>query len=532
MSNLENGKEHEKDLLHSEKDAVRENRDVEEKNESQITFCDKPKEIGYGCRHQQAALLFVCLMVAYSMRTCMGVALVAMVHSRHDSNTDVTNSTIDIQDNNQTEIGSVGLLNGILFTEPYPTFRWNKTTQDYMLAAFSWGYMILQIPAGQIAHRYGTRYLLTGALVINGVVSFCTPWAAFYGSWVFVVILRMIQGLSQSCFIPGMHTAFGKWAPLEERGRLSAFAYGGQALGTVLGLPITGFIAASPLGWPGIFRFYGFLSLSVGAVLWFFGADSPAEHPRISVAERRYIEEALGQTGSKGKHLKVPWKKLFRCKALYAIVVAHIGQTWGQLTLYTEVPAFMDKVMRVNIKANGLLTALPFLVMWFTNFFFSWFTDMLIVKKWLSVTNTRKLAHSLGCIPAAIGLISLAYVKKDIVVVETILVLTCAFKIAAHLGWHVNHIDLAPNFAGTMMSMSNAVSNLVGSLAPVVAGFLLAEDVTSEFLWRKVFLVAAGFYIITDLVYVAIGSAELQEWNTPKEDTKANIANDEQKPML
>lgn len=44
---------------------------------------------------------------------------------------------------------------------------------------------------------------------------------------------------------------------------------------------------------------------------------------------------------------------------------------------------------------NGLLTALPFLVMWFSNFFFSWFTDWLILKN-ISVTNTRKIANSLG----------------------------------------------------------------------------------------------------------------------------------------
>lgn len=330
-----------------------------------------------------------------------------------------------------------------------------------------------------------------------------------------------------------MHTAFGKWVPLEERGRLSAFAYGGQPLGIVLGLPITGYIAASPLGWPGIFRFYGLLSLSMGAILWFLGADSPDQHSKISVAEKRYIEESLGGTSTTGKnHLNVPWKEMLRCKALYAIVVAHIGQSWGQLSLYTEVPAFMDKVLKVNIKANGLLTALPFFVMWLANFFFCWFADMLIVKKLLSVTNTRKLANTLGSIIPAFGLILLAYVEKDIVIVETILVITCVFKTAFHVGCYVNHLDLAPNFAGPMMSISNFVANICSSLAPVVAGFILVADVTSELLWRKVFLVAAGLYLVTDLVYVVIGSAELQDWNNPEQCKNKNIENGEQTPML
>lgn len=35
---------------------------------------------------------------------------------------------------------------------------------------------------------------------------------------------------------------------------------------------------------------------------------------------------------------------------MIAIVVAHIGYSWGLLTLFYEVPAYMDKVMGVNIK--------------------------------------------------------------------------------------------------------------------------------------------------------------------------------------
>ena len=59
--------------------------------------------------------------------------------------------------------------------------------------------------------------------------------------------------------------------------------------------------------------------------------------------------------------MSVPWKKIFRHPGMYAIIIAHIGQTWGQVTLYSEVPAFMDKIMGVNIKAvNMVLMMTPF----------------------------------------------------------------------------------------------------------------------------------------------------------------------------
>lgn len=50
------------------------------------------------------------------------------------------------------------------------------------------------------------------------------------------------------------------------------------------------------------------------------------------------------------KKMPVPWAKIFRSRAVYAMVFAHYGQAYGQITLFTEVPAFMAKVMNVDIK--------------------------------------------------------------------------------------------------------------------------------------------------------------------------------------
>uniref|UniRef100_A0A2A4JKI4 Major facilitator superfamily (MFS) profile domain-containing protein n=1 Tax=Heliothis virescens TaxID=7102 RepID=A0A2A4JKI4_HELVI len=481
------------------------------------------KVSSWGYRHQQCFILFCTLTIAYSMRSCMGVSLVAMTkYGDPETNVTAFNST-EPDDQFKPE----GILNALMLIPPYPTFNWNKKTQDAVIASFFWGYMLLQIPGGQLAHRFGARYLLTGAMTINCVVSILLPLAAYYGGWICTAMCRVLQGLSQACIVPGLHTSLGKWAPLQERGRMAAFVYGGQALGTVFGLPMTGFISSSSLGWPGIFRFYGILSGIIAILLFWLAADTPAKHPKISEGERKYVEDELG-TGDEAKKMPVPWSKIFRHKGVYAIIIAHFGQTWGQLTLYSEVPAYLDKIMGVNIKANGLLTALPFLVMWFTNFFFSWMTDMLIVKNILSPTNTRKFANSLGNIPAAIGLIALAFAPKNIYVVESILVFTCAFKISAHLGFQINHIDISPNFAGTMISISNFMSNIGSSIAPLIIGCILT-DVNDVYLWRQVFFMAAGLYFVTNLIYVIFGTAEKANWNDPPPEDNVD---EEGQPMM
>ncbi|XP_052741568.1 putative inorganic phosphate cotransporter [Bicyclus anynana] len=512
-----------------------------------IEESDDFKVSGWGHRHQQCLILFFCLLTALSMRSCMGVALVDMVNNTtipladtvaslnnthvgllHNENRSALNDSLSGE--NKTRSYVEAGLHALLFIPPYPKFQWTKKIQDVVTSSFFWGYMLLQIPGGQLAHRFGARYLLTGALLINAVMCFSVPWAAYYGGWIFLAIVRMVQGLTQACLLPGVHTILAKWAPLEERGRLAGWAYGGSVLGAVLGLTITGFIAASPLGWPGIFRFYGIVSAVVGSVMWIFGADTPAQHKRISAAEKRYIEERIGV--SKGKKRSIPWSKIIQSRGVWAIVAAHVGSAWGQLTFYTEVPAFMDKVMGVNIKANGVLTALPYLLMWFANFFYTWFSDMLIVKKILNVARTRKLANSFGSFLPAVGLVVLAYVPKNIYVVEAVLIVLCVCKVASNVGFHINHIDISTNFSGTLIGISNFAANAFGSLAPIVAGFILT-DVTSEYLWRQVFFVSAAMYTVTNLVYVALGEGEKADWdNLPDDENETKDDDKEIEPMI
>lgn len=41
------------------------------------------------------------------------------------------------------------------------------------------------------------------------------------------------------------------------------------------------------------------------------------------------------------------------------------------------------------------------------------------------------------------------------------------------------HIDMAPNFAGTMMGITNCFANIVSIIAPLVAGLILQDEVSN-----------------------------------------------------
>lgn len=226
-----------------------------------------------------------------------------------------------------------------------------------MLSSFFWGYIISQVPAGILAEKYGAKILLLISLSVCAVLTIITPIAAGWG-WEYLCAARIIQGLAQGLIYPSVHTMLARWVHPSERGFLSTFTYSGTQLGTVAMLAASGVIAASTMGWPGIFYISGGLS-AIWAICWsFLGCDSPSVSRSISKLEKDFIESNKSVSTSEQKKV-TPWKQIFMSKAFWAILVAHSAQNWGFWTLLTEIPSYMKDVLEYDIKAVIIVIAIP-----------------------------------------------------------------------------------------------------------------------------------------------------------------------------
>lgn len=67
----------------------------------------------------------------------------------------------------------------------------------------------------------------------------------------------------------------------------------GGHFGTILALPLVGYLSSSDIGWPSAFYLFGSLGILWIVIWYFFGASSPAKHKSISSGEKKYIEKAL-----------------------------------------------------------------------------------------------------------------------------------------------------------------------------------------------------------------------------------------------
>ncbi|XP_050675828.1 putative inorganic phosphate cotransporter isoform X1 [Leptidea sinapis] len=447
----------------------------------------RPK--GLGVRHAQTFLLFLGMLLAFCMRVNMSMAIVDMTDDRNET-----------------------------------YFDWSYSVQSMILSSFFWGYIILQIPGGELARRVGGKILLTTSVSVNSILSLLMPFLARTGGWPLVILCRTLQGLTQAFVYPCMHQLVSQWIPLEEKGLLTTIIYAGAQLGVAVQLLASGFLAQA-WGWQAIFYTNGALGMIWTVVYVILGAASPEESKIISDHELKYITTSLGRLGPP-KKLKTPWINMLTCLPFWAAVVAHCGQNWGFFTLMTEMPTYMARVLGVNLTKNGVLSSLPYLAMYCLSFPMGIMTDIIIRKQWLSVANTRKLTNTIGLWGPALALIGLSYIPEGNMILAVImLTITVGINAGHYTGFMLISIDLAPNFSANLMGIENFVANIISIIAPLVCGFII-QDETDPSEWRKVFFLASAMYFFTNLFFIIFATSDRQSWNEPED--KADVENDQQ----
>ncbi|XP_055916061.1 putative inorganic phosphate cotransporter [Eupeodes corollae] len=428
--------------------------------------------------------------------------------------------TIDY--NLQTFQGKVINFDGSSFMCVY---LWDEKTKSIVLSSFFWGYVVTQIPSGQLAQKYGGQRILFWGISICSILSVLTPFCAKIGGWPFVCALRLVQGLCQGSVFPCTHNLISKWAPIKERGKLGTISYSGSQLGTALMLCVSGEIASSFMGWPGIFYMSGGAGCVWGLLWYFFASNSPSESRFISEEERLYIEmlpvpsaESPKDTNEEEtkRKLPTPWLHILTSVPFYCCMLAHATNTWGYYTLLTQIPTYLKSILGMDIKKNALLSSLPYWVMLMLSYFFLFISEVLRRTQCMSLSVSRKFFNTVGHWIPMLGLIAMGYMtKENETLAIALLMMIVGMNAACYLGFHLNHIDLSSNFAGTLMGMTNCAANLMSIMAPLAVGFIVTDEKNPE-QWKIIFFITAGFFFIGNLMFISFGKFETQYWNDPK----------------
>ena len=362
-------------------------------------------------------------------------------------------------------------------------FGLNHVQLGYVLSAFSWAYVIGQIPGGMLLDRLGTKTVYGATIVLwsiatllVGVIGKVTADLSVALGLLFA--LRFALGLIEAPSFPANSRVTVMWFPTQERGLATSLFASASYFAVAIFSPLAGWLTAK-YGWPAPFYALGLIGIACAGV-WAVVMHEPRKHPRISQAELDRLvaggamididsaHERLSRPVPSGKTLRL----LLGNRMLWC---SYIGQYCAIALSYffiTWFPIYLVQARGMNIMEAGFATMLPAVAGFLGGIAGGAISDFLIRHGW-SVTWARKTPYIVGM---AVGgcIVFSAFTESNAVIV---LLMTLAFfgkGAAAGAGTWAIASDTAPREAvGLAGAIFNCIGNIGGIVTPIVFGYIV-----------------------------------------------------------
>jgi ACS family sodium-dependent inorganic phosphate cotransporter len=165
--------------------------------------------------------------------------------------------------------------------------------------------------------------------------------------------------------------------------------------------------------------------------------------------------------------------------------------------------------MNFDIKQLGIVSAFPYLAMALMLSLGGYWADSLQNKGVLTTTQVRKYFNCGAYVLKAIFMVVGAYFLTPAITI-TCIIIAVGLGGFAWCGFSVNLLDIAPQFAGVLMGITNTFGTMAGIISPQVTGLIVQNQDGAE--WQIVFYIASVIYIIGAIVYWIWASGEVQPW--------------------
>jgi len=390
-------------------------------------------------------------------------------------------------------------------------FLWTSQEQGVILGSYFIGYFVTQVPGGRMAELYSGKWVFFAAVLMNVLGTLLSPVLAY---WDFkaLVVARIFEGFGGGFTFPAMNVLVAAWSPPQERSTIASICFSGASLGTVLSM-LSGGVIMKLCGWEWVFYIQGGLAL-IWCVLWaFLVFDTPDKHKFVSSAEKDFIAASKPkQASSNSAKPPVPWLKLATSVPFLTLAVSHLCNNFGWYMLLVELPMFARQGLKVNMSVITIMSSVPFFANWIFSVAFSKTIDTLREKGKISTVVARKISVGVASVIPALCLIVIILVGKNIPVVVTMIVLGVMFYGSMFSGVFSNQSDLAPNFAGTLMALTNMLATIPGFMVPWLVG-ILTDGADGLAPWHTVFYMTIGILFFEFVIFTIFGKAEIQPWN-------------------
>lgn len=343
------------------------------------------------------------------------------------------------------------------------------SASTYGLAAglFFLGYCLFEIPSNLILDRVGARRWIARIMITWGLVSMATMFVRGPASF---MAARVILGIAEAGFFPGIVLFFTYWFPASERARAGALFMMASPVAVVVGAPIStsllrldGWLGLH--GWQWMFLAEGLPAVIVGFVVLRMMTDRPEDATWLAPDDRAWLARTMAD--DRAQREAVTPTSIGRSLAnrqLWLLCAVFFLNSIVNYGMFLWLPKLIEDVTGARGFALSALTTIPFVVA---------LSAMVVVGR-ASDRSGERTRYVAGCaLATAIGLaLSVVFEQHTWVLILGFAIAQMALRSLAGVFWAIPPQMLGGAAAAAGIGLINAIGNVGGFVGPAMIGVL------------------------------------------------------------
>jgi ACS family glucarate transporter-like MFS transporter len=384
--------------------------------------------------------------------------------------------------------------------EMMPALGLSSVGMGTVFSAFVLGYALFQVPGGWLGDRWGSRRVLTFALLWWSLFTVLTAFSSnlFFTSLLGVfgalILIRFLIGVGEAAALPNFNRTVANWLAPGEKGLGMGVSIGGIGFGSAMTPPLVAWMMVQ-YGWKTAFTVTGAIGVIVAGAWYLLARDLPQEHPGVNTEELEWINGDKGpDQGSASSNLsfadilKKPSVWFLTLSYTMLGYIAYIYMTWFFL--------YLVNIRHFTVLKGSFLAASPFMAMALFCPLGGWLSDRFTAK--YGRTIGRRGVGAAGMFLTS-GFIYSGAVASDPYNAILFLSLGAGILYGTVGAYWSSTIDISAKHSGALSGFMNMGANIGGTLSPTLTPWL-----GERFGWPVALTVAAGAALLGGLLWFGV----------------------------
>ncbi|MRI52726.1 MFS transporter [Methylobacterium sp. DB1607] len=348
----------------------------------------------------------------------------------------------------------------------------SATAYGFGAGLFFLGYVAFEVPSNLILERVGARIWIARIMVTWSLISASTAFVT--SEWSFYLV-RVLLGLAEAGFFPGIILYLTYWFPTAQRAGIVGIFMMAVPLSAAVGAPLSGLVMSFTDGWLGLagwqwlYLLEAAPSLLLGLATLFVLTDRPEQAAWLTPEERVRLVARMAEDQRLQPNRTTHFGSALLDPRVLGLGLVYFGLSTGLYAVGLWLPQIVSS-FGFTTTATGFVTAIPYIV------------SAAGMLAWTRRSDRRgeRVRHvAIPTVVAGLALIAASQAGTPFLAIAALSVAALGVFAALPTFWTLPTRLLTGTAAAGGIALINALGSLGGFVGPSLMGWV--RDATGRF---------------------------------------------------